>query len=136
MEQEMNREGTFAGNAGADTEAAAGTPAPAAGAGELEDGHSAPAAEVQSAPRWQDYEADILELCQAKAEEFHLLGYEEVTAAQVWDCVLALTKGKGALHEMVAAVLGLQAGKFMNHLTMNAFKGVFDDSPFDAGKRA
>lgn len=85
---------------------------------------------------WEEYETDLMELCQAKAEEFHLLGYEEVTAQEIWTCVQSLTKGSVPLHEMVAAVLGLQVGKFMNYTTMNAFKGIFDGGSFDAANRA
>lgn len=89
-------------------------------------------------PLWQQYERELLELCGAKAEEFHLLGYEEVTASEVWQCVLSITKGRGRLHEMVGAVLGLNAGKFMSYTTINAYQGIFheQDAAFDAPNRA
>ncbi len=85
-------------------------------------------------PAWQQYEREIMELCAVKADEFHLLGYEEVTASEVWQCVLAMTKGRGRLHEMVGAVLGLNAGKFMSYTTINAYRGIFHEpgTPFDA----
>lgn len=90
----------------------------------------------ETAVPWQDFEHDLLELCAQKADEFHMLGYEEVTASEVWQCVLKLTKGQGALHEMVGAVIGLQVGKFMNYTTINAYRGIFDESQFDVGNRA
>ncbi|WDL99582.1 hypothetical protein JC200_17880 [Alicyclobacillus sp. ALC3] len=85
-------------------------------------------------PAWQQYEREMMELCAVKADEFHLLGYEEVTASEVWQCVLAMTKGRGRLHEMVEAVLGLNAGRFMSYTTINAYQGIFHEqgTPFDA----
>ena len=78
---------------------------------------------------WDEYELDLLPLCEAKAEEFHLLGYEEVEAREVYHCAQSLLKGKGPLHQAVAAILGLQIGKFMNYMTMSAYKGKLGDAP-------
>jgi hypothetical protein len=72
---------------------------------------------------WHQYEPDLLWLCEVKAKEFHLMGYEEVTAIDIWQCVLQLTKGARPLHQMVAAILGLQPGQFMHYETMNAWQG-------------
>ena len=78
-----------------------------------------------SAPAWKAYERDLMKLCVAKAEEFHFLGYQEATAAQVWQCVLSTAKGKLALHEWVARILGLRIAPFMNFMTLSAYRGVF-----------
>lgn len=94
------------------------------------------ALQVSDSVRWEAYERDLLGLCNVKAEEFHLLGYEEVTGAEIWNCVQSLNKGVVPLHEMVGGILGLQVGKFMNYTTMNAFKGIFDTGSFDAGNRS
>ncbi|MCF8565192.1 post-transcriptional regulator [Alicyclobacillus tolerans] len=75
---------------------------------------------------WHAYEKDLEQLCRVKAEEFHLLGYGEVTPDQVWACVRAMTKGTVPLHQWVANVLNLKVGQFMNYTTVNAYKGVFD----------
>lgn len=75
---------------------------------------------------WRLYESEILSLCQVKAEEFRMLGYVDLTRDDVWNCVRSTHRGTTSLHEVVAAVLGMQIGKFMNFTTMNAFKGVFD----------
>ncbi|WP_303798584.1 post-transcriptional regulator [Alicyclobacillus macrosporangiidus] len=85
--------------------------------------------------RWQDYEPELMELCRVKAEEFHLLGYEEVTPADVWACVMQMTRGRGALHDVVAAILGLNVGRFMTYLTMNAYQGKLGTDVFDASKQ-
>jgi len=76
-----------------------------------------------SALTWNVYEVEMLRLCAVKVEEFHLLGYGEVTADEVWDCVRSRFKGEPRLHEVVALIIGLHADKFMNYMTMNAYKG-------------
>ncbi|MDK8181171.1 post-transcriptional regulator [Paenibacillus sp. UMB4589-SE434] len=71
---------------------------------------------------------DVELLCQSKAEEFHLIGYEHVTAAEVWECVSEKYKksGEPAVHEVVNDILSLKVTKFMNYMTMSAYRG----SPF------
>ncbi len=99
----------------------------------------------EKVPDWNDYEADLRELCKAKAEEFHLLGYATVKPEAVWACVATKWKQKPPLHVAVADILDLQIGQLMNHLTVNAYKGKFDEeearfqptrtpSPFDRPK--
>lgn len=79
---------------------------------------------------WRSYEADMMGLCEMKAEEFRLLGYEEVTAQDVWDCVREQLKGEVRLHEVVSQIAGLHVDKFMNRLTIRAYKGQLEDDPF------
>lgn len=70
-----------------------------------------------------EFEPELRELCVLKAAEFSLLGYDHVKPEEIWDCVMALKKNNGRLHEWVDAILTLQVGQFMNYETMNAFKG-------------
>ncbi len=74
-----------------------------------------------------DEELELMfeELCQSKAEEFHLLGYDQVTAGDIWACVSDsyTKKGMPQLHQIVSDILSLRTTKFMNYLTMNAYKG-------------
>ncbi|WP_054970636.1 post-transcriptional regulator [Alicyclobacillus ferrooxydans] len=88
--------------------------------------------EVGKAAVWEDYTDEIRRLCEMKADDFHLLGYEEVEPAEIWECVNSSLKGQVRLHDVVAGVLGLQVGKFMNWMTMQAYRGTLtgDDSPF------
>ncbi|KRE46854.1 post-transcriptional regulator [Paenibacillus sp. Soil522] len=67
----------------------------------------------------------IEELCNSKAEEFHLIGYEHVTGQEVWACVSEKynTKGQPELHQMVNDILSLKVMKFMNFMTISAYKG-------------
>ncbi|MEV5025833.1 post-transcriptional regulator [Paenibacillus sp. LPE1-1-1.1] len=67
----------------------------------------------------------IEELCISKAEEFHLIGYEHVTGQEVWECVSEKYKKTGLpeLHELVNDILSLKVMKFMNFVTISAYKG-------------
>ncbi|MCL6636836.1 MAG: post-transcriptional regulator [Alicyclobacillus sp.] len=77
----------------------------------------------EPAPDWHEFEQELRALCASKAEEFHLLGYERITGAEVWDCVMRQCKGGHVpLHELVAAILGLTIGRFMNFATISAWQ--------------
>lgn len=66
----------------------------------------------------------IEELCLSKAEEFHMLGYEYVTGQEVWECVSGSYDKQGVplLHRIVNDVLTLKVTRFMNWMTMKAYK--------------
>ncbi len=65
----------------------------------------------------------IERLCISKAEEFHLLGYEQVTGQDIWDCVSnGYHKGMPRLHQIVNDILSLKVTKFMNWMTMSIYK--------------
>lgn len=68
----------------------------------------------------------IAELCQSKAEEFLLLGYENITGEDIWQCVSnKYNKGLPRLHRVVNDILSLKTTEYMNWLTMNVvYKGV------------
>ena len=73
----------------------------------------------------EEWAETIEALCESKAEEFRLVGYEHVTAKEVWQCVsdkYAKT-GQPALHRVVNDILSLKATRFMNYMTLSAFKG-------------
>ncbi|WP_028611796.1 post-transcriptional regulator [Paenibacillus harenae] len=67
----------------------------------------------------------IEELCNSKAEEFRLIGYEHITGKEIWDCVndKYAKSGQPELHQMVNDILSLKVTKFMNYMTLSAFKG-------------
>lgn len=64
-------------------------------------------------------------LCKMKAEEFIQLGYSQVTADEIWECVRSQYKKSGppALHQMVNDILTLKVSDFMNWMTLQAYKG-------------
>ncbi len=66
----------------------------------------------------------IEELCLSKAEEFQMLGYEQVTGKDIWNCVsIKYTEGIPQLHRVVNDILSLKATQFMNWMTLSAYKG-------------
>ncbi|NMO96753.1 post-transcriptional regulator [Paenibacillus lemnae] len=67
-------------------------------------------------------------ICTSKAEEMRLIGYEHVTADDIWRCVSSKYEKQGIprLHKMVNDILSLKATSLMNYMTISAYKG----SPF------
>ena len=67
----------------------------------------------------------IERLCDSKAEEFRMLGYEQVTGVDIWNCVNEKYKKEmPALHQVVNDILSLKVTRLMNWMTMNAFRGL------------
>ncbi|MFS0727401.1 post-transcriptional regulator [Paenibacillus sp. 1P07SE] len=64
-------------------------------------------------------------LCRSKAEEFRMIGYEHVTAEEIWQCVSSGYRSGTAppLHKIVNDILTLKVTSFMNYMTISAFKG-------------
>ncbi|GMA51942.1 hypothetical protein GCM10025857_32990 [Alicyclobacillus contaminans] len=71
---------------------------------------------------WDSYLPDLLPLCEAKAEEFRSLGYHAVTADEVLGCARSMFRETPMLHQAVAAILGLNIGRFMSHATVSAWR--------------
>jgi hypothetical protein len=67
----------------------------------------------------------IEQLCLSKAEEFHLIGYEHVTGADIWECVSDKYHKKGTppLYEVVNDILSLKVTQFMNFITLSMYRG-------------
>ena len=67
----------------------------------------------------------IEELCQSKAAEFRMLGYDHVTPQEIWECVndRYAKSGVPRLHQVVNDVLSLKVTQFMNWMTLSAYKG-------------
>lgn len=62
----------------------------------------------------------VEQLCNSKAEEFAMLGYDSITGQEIWDCVSdKYRKGTPALHQVVSDILSLKTTQFMNWMTMN-----------------
>lgn len=67
----------------------------------------------------------IRELCDSKADEFRMLGYDSVTGQDVWNCVSDkyIKLGKPLLHKMVNDILSLKVTTLMNWMTLSIYKG-------------
>jgi hypothetical protein len=67
----------------------------------------------------------VEQLCISKAEEFLMLGYENVTGKEIWECISdRYKKGMPLLHQVVNDILSLKTTQFMNWMTMTVvYKG-------------
>ncbi|AKG35847.1 post-transcriptional regulator [Paenibacillus durus] len=65
-------------------------------------------------------------MCRSKAEEFRLLGYEYVTAKDIWECVSRnyAKEGTPQIHRIVNDIYSLKVTTYMNYLTISAYKGL------------
>lgn len=90
----------------------------------MNDGHD----EATAVLREEEFEEIVGELCRSKAEEFAMLGYENVTGEEIWACVSEKYKqGMPRLHQVVNDILSLKTTQFMNWMTMNVvYKGIRD----------
>jgi len=59
-------------------------------------------------------------LCLSKAKEFHILGYDQVTGLDIWNCVSSKYKELPPMHKLVNDILSLRSTKFMNWLMIKA----------------
>jgi len=73
----------------------------------------------------EELNAAIEELCESKAEEFRMLGYEGVTGRDIWECVSEHyhKTGQPPLHRVVNDILSLKVTQFMNYVTLGAYHG-------------
>jgi hypothetical protein len=70
----------------------------------------------------QAMNAMIEEICNSKADELHMLGYESVTGKDVWDCISSKYKVLPPLHKLVNDILSLRATGLMNWMTLSVWK--------------
>jgi len=73
----------------------------------------------------EDLNKMVEELCESKAEEFRLLGYENVSGQDIWECVSDKYHKTGfpPLYAVVNDILSLKVNQFMNHITLNMYRG-------------
>jgi hypothetical protein len=72
--------------------------------------------------RKQELYTQVSELCESKAEEFALLGYDNVKAEDVWECVWSGYKEVPPMYRLVNDILSLRATKYMNWLMVQMYK--------------
>lgn len=72
---------------------------------------------------WKD---EVLPVLNSKVEEFQLIGYDEASAEEVWECVLnKLRKQKEPMriYQFVNEILKLKVTDYMTWLTIGAYQG-------------
>lgn len=72
--------------------------------------------------RKQEWYRQVSSLCQSKAEEFAILGYENVNAQDVWECVTHGYKEIPPMHRLVNDILSLKPNKYMNFLMIQMYR--------------
>jgi len=72
-----------------------------------------------------DYADVVAQLCESKAEEFRMIGYDQVSAEEIWECVSDKYHKTGVppLHRIVNDILSLKVTQFMNYMTLSAYRG-------------
>jgi hypothetical protein len=67
----------------------------------------------------------IEQLCMDKAEEFRMIGYEQVTGQDIWECVSDryYKSGTPALHAVVNDIMSLKVNQYMNFITLSLYRG-------------
>ncbi|MFC8687756.1 post-transcriptional regulator [Brevibacillus porteri] len=70
----------------------------------------------------QEWYGQVASLCVSKAEEFALLGYDNVAAEDVWECVTNSYKEMPPIHQLVNDILSLKPNKYMNYLMIQMYK--------------
>lgn len=64
---------------------------------------------------------ELMEVLISKKEELHMLGYDAVTADEVWDCVISkYKKGWPPKFQIVNDIYSLRPTAFMNWLTIHS----------------
>lgn len=73
----------------------------------------------------QEQLEQLLSLCQSKAEEFAMIGYDKVNKEEIWRYFESRYRNTyPPLHRMVNEILSLKITSFMNWITLNAYKGI------------
>ena len=78
--------------------------------------------ETRTVSEWRPFVQSVLE---SKVSELHLLGYEQATIENVWDCCLKKVWKKDVekrLHQVVQDIFHLNAGTYMAYLTREYYK--------------
>jgi hypothetical protein len=95
---------------------------------EEENGKPEEAAEEYEELSDEELNEVIESICSSKAEEFRMLGYEQVVGPDIWNCVSDkyIKSGIPPLYKVVNDILSLKVTQFMNWMTMSIYK----DRPF------
>ncbi|CDQ39463.1 MULTISPECIES: post-transcriptional regulator [Virgibacillus] len=77
---------------------------------------------VQTVTEWKEM---VMPALQSKAEEFHLMGYEQTTTDDVWKCLMQkVWKGdpEKRIYEVVQDIFQLSTAAYISYLTVEAYQ--------------
>lgn len=64
----------------------------------------------------------IEKVCLSKAQEFHMIGYPQVTGADIWECVASKYKRDlPPLHRLINDILTLKTTTFMTYVMKKSY---------------
>ncbi|WP_143588878.1 post-transcriptional regulator [Terribacillus halophilus] len=74
-----------------------------------------------------EWKAEVMPAIISKKDEFHLLGYEKASAADIWSCMEKKvwkkdTEKPKRLYEVVADIMQLNISVYMGYLTMSVYE--------------
>ncbi len=78
----------------------------------------------------QEWKSTVIPALLSKQGEFKLIGYDEVTTKELWECLEArVWKGNPTkrLHEVVQDIFHLPTATYMSFITVNALRSDDDD---------
>lgn len=83
------------------------------------------AADHETLSSEEEMNAMIEQLCESKADEFRLIGYDRVSGQDIWECVSDKyhKTGMPPLYVVVNDILSLKVTQFMNYITLNMYRG-------------
>lgn len=70
---------------------------------------------------WRD---DLQIVLESKVDELHMLGYEQATVDDVWNCAIYKLRKKKEyvnLHEFVNTIFSIRPNEYMNYLTIDNY---------------
>lgn len=63
-----------------------------------------------------------MDLCQAKVDDFALLGYDQISLDDFWAYVSAKVRKDVQLHQIVEFILSARVTDYMNYQTISAYR--------------
>jgi hypothetical protein len=81
---------------------------------------------MQHMHQYEQFRKEVGPAIASKQAEFKMLGYEDVTQKELWEFLInkkwKRPKEDVCLYEIVADILAIQPGEYMNFMTVEAFK--------------
>jgi len=76
--------------------------------------------DIQTVTEWKEMIEPALDV---KVEEFHLMGYDQATSEDIWNCLLKkIWNGnpKKRIYEVIADIFHLKTNVYLSYLTVEA----------------
>ncbi|WP_304458300.1 post-transcriptional regulator [Alicyclobacillus sendaiensis] len=74
-------------------------------------------------PELRPYADQLQWLCEAKVEEFRLMGYNSIDVDSFWAYIGTKLSNPVSLHRVVDAILSAKPNDYMTYVTLGALRG-------------